>query len=302
MSIWVCLLLYDFAYLFIDSNTSKVLQSFIIIGPVEELAKLFTLLVLYRFIRKQIDEPVDGMIYMACIALGFSLIENYFYATRTPDSSHLIFLRLFLSTPSHITDSILMGLGFYVWIQRSHRYGLLLAALIYASLIHGLFDGVIFMDNEWSDASLLVVMGISLMVGITALNFGTAISPFRPTLKEFLKTVSQPESAPGLVCSHCGDEEEKQLFNHQYFVLQKCTSCDKYLLDYPQLSAVYSYFTSTVLERKEFIEYFGDRDETNHHELDELHDILEEVRLRHIETYTGRWLPKRLFRPPVNDE
>ena len=297
ISIFVSLALYDFANQFIDRGISKVLQSFLVIGPIEELAKLFTLLVLYRFIHKEMDEPVDGMIYIACIALGFSLIENYFYATRIPDSSQLIFWRLFVSTPIHISVSILMGLGFYVWVQRGHRYGLLLAAFIYASFINGLFDAAIYMQNDWSEVAVIAVTVVSLYVGIAAVNFGTAISPFRPTLRQYLESASQPDSQAGVVCSHCGNEEDKLLFRHRRFKLQKCTGCGKYLLDEAQLDALFSYFTSTTLESQDFEKFFGERKDKNHYELDKLHALLEVTRQRHIETYTSRWLPKKLFHP-----
>ncbi|MCU0561865.1 MAG: PrsW family intramembrane metalloprotease [Desulfobacterales bacterium] len=82
----------------------------LVIGPVEEAAKLLALFSSYFIIRKQLNEPTDGLIYMSCVALGFSLIENYFYATQTPGSGTLIFLRLFISTPLHIFASIFMGI------------------------------------------------------------------------------------------------------------------------------------------------------------------------------------------------
>jgi RsiW-degrading membrane proteinase PrsW (M82 family) len=64
-----------------------------VIGPVEEAAKLLALFSSYFIFREELNEPTDGLIYMSCVALGFSLIENYHYATRTPDSGILIFLR-----------------------------------------------------------------------------------------------------------------------------------------------------------------------------------------------------------------
>jgi len=67
-----------------------------------------------------------------------------------------------------------------------------------------------------------------------------------------------------------------------------------------QLAAVITYFTSTTLDRIEFIQHFGNRADKNDHELDELHLILEKDRQRHIETYLSSWLPKRLFPSPLN--
>ena len=55
------------------------------------------------------DEPTDSLIYMACVALGFSLIENYFYAVRNPSTTPLIAIRLIICTPMHIAFSIFLG-------------------------------------------------------------------------------------------------------------------------------------------------------------------------------------------------
>ena len=77
----------------------------------------------------------------------------------------------------------------------------------------------------------------------------------------------------------------------------------KYLRTQPvrkRLDAVTTYFTSMTLSREEFMQHFGDRTEKNDHELDELNLILEKIRQRHIESYLSSWLPKRLFRPPLN--
>ena len=68
-----------------------------------------------------------------------------------------------------------------------------------------------------------------------------------------------------------------------------------------RLAAVITYFTSTTLDRKEFMQHFGDRKDKNDHELDELHLILEKIRQHHIETYVSSWLLKKLFRPPLNE-
>ena len=68
-----------------------------------------------------------------------------------------------------------------------------------------------------------------------------------------------------------------------------------------RLAAVITYFTSTRLDREEFMRHFGDRTDKNDHELDELHLILERIRQHHIETYVSSWLPKKLVRPPLNE-
>ena len=79
--------------------------SYLYVGYVEELAKLLALVSCWPIIRKEMDEPTDGLIYMACVALGFSLIENYFYALANPGINALIAIRLVICTPMHIASS-----------------------------------------------------------------------------------------------------------------------------------------------------------------------------------------------------
>lgn len=299
MSMVVCLKLYEIAYLLVDKNISGIIRSFIVIAPVEEAAKLFTLFVIYRFLHNKISGPVDSMIFMACIALGFSLIENFFYASQTPESAYLIFVRLFISTPMHMTYSILMGLGFYVWYHRRHRYGLLVASFVYGSLVHGLFDAFIFMDNNWHGIAPIAILVSSICVGFIAINFGTALSPLRPSLKEFIVSTKKPVLVKGITCDHCGDEKEKFLYKNKHFMLHRCNSCTKILISPEMMKGFLFYFTSNLLELIAAKQCFSNRSNKNDYDLEELHQLTKKLRKRHIETYTGRWLPKRWFYPPI---
>lgn len=295
VSILTCLFLYDLVYLLVEQKSKDPLQAILVIGPVEELAKLVTLFVFYQAVHKQVNEPVDGMVYMACIALGFSLVESYFYATKTPDSYDLIVWRLFLSTPTHITDSIPMGLAFYVWVQRPHRWGLLVLTWLYASLIHGLFDAGVYIEGDWGTLLFWGSMSVSLAIGIGVVDFATALSLFRPTFKEYIASVGQPGIKGGIPCEHCGDKQDKKFYDHRYFDFCQCSACGKFLLEGAQLDRVYQYFASTGFGGKKTwtrkIDYFS---------LQALHDLLEQARKDHIETYTGRFLPVRWFYPKKN--
>ena len=47
------------------------LGALLIIGPVEEAGKLVGMLVCSLLIRRRLTEPIDGLVYMACVAVGF---------------------------------------------------------------------------------------------------------------------------------------------------------------------------------------------------------------------------------------
>lgn len=301
-SMIVCLFLYVAYDFLIGYDSSKIIRAFIVIGPIEEAAKLFTLFVFYYFLRKEINEPLDGMVYLACIVLGFSLIENYFYATKTPDSYDLLFWRVLLSTPTHITDSILMGLGFYVWTLRKQRYGFLVLAYIYACLIHGLFDAAVFMESEWAPLPVLTVMFISLYIGNKAINYGTAVSPFRLSIKEFMASIVEPEIVPDITCTNCRDKKGKLLYKHWYFDIHQCDNCKNVLLSNQDLILLFSFFTSTEPDAKEIESHFNQKiyDPTIKYayDLKKLHQLIEIIHKQHIDSVTSKFLPIKLFIPP----
>jgi RsiW-degrading membrane proteinase PrsW (M82 family) len=62
-------------------------RSFLIVGLFEETAKVLGLFAVYPFIKKRLTGPAAAIIYMSCVALGFSLIENYSYAGAGPSGS-----------------------------------------------------------------------------------------------------------------------------------------------------------------------------------------------------------------------
>ena len=122
----------------------NVFGALLVIGPVEEAAKFIALLSCYLFIRHEINEPTDGLIYMSCVALGFSLIENYFYAITSQSSGFVFFIRLLTSTPGHILFSVFMGIAFYALVRLRTGVMLFLIAYAYAIITHGLYNSIVF--------------------------------------------------------------------------------------------------------------------------------------------------------------
>jgi len=132
-SVVIAIGIYQFLELFgIDNNAiSTATGSFLVIGPVEEFAKLIGLIIVYSLIRRQFNELTDGIIYMSCVALGFSIIENFFYANAGENSQYLLVYRAFISTPAHISFSVLIGYSWY----RHKREGKSLLMVILALMV-----------------------------------------------------------------------------------------------------------------------------------------------------------------------
>ena len=224
------------------SGSKTSLGALLVIGPVEEFAKFMALLTSYFIYRSEFDEPVDGIIYMSCVALGFSLIENFFYAMR-PDSEYLLLLRLFISTPMHICFSAFMGLSFYLWRRNNRATGLLAISFILASLSHGTYNLIIF--NGYALIALIVVIGVILSWTMDLLSYATALSPHRVPLKVFIAAYQKPETKQGIECLTCGSVNSKLTYEQDNVIIQKCDGCDQYVTTRKSLYKIFQHYAAT---------------------------------------------------------
>lgn len=218
------------------------LGAFLIIGPIEEMAKFLALLSSYYFIKDELNEPTDGLVYMACVALGFSLIENYFYAVKTPNSGYLIFFRLLMATPLHIFASLFMGLAFYVLVKLKGGLPLVVVAFLYGVLIHGLYDGVIF--HSWLFVFLLLILIVAYRWALLLLSYTTAKSPFRPNLGYALNNQNDTKITQGMQCPHCGNTEDKETYTVGRATIQQCNGCHYYVASVKSLYEIFHHFGS----------------------------------------------------------
>ncbi|MDF7800868.1 PrsW family intramembrane metalloprotease [Pontiellaceae bacterium B1224] len=197
--------------------------SYFFVGFIEELGKLAALFICWPIIRNEMDEPTDGPIYMACVALGFSLIENYFYAAATPMSSPLIAVRLIICTPMHIAFSMMMGLAFFWATKFKGGWGVLLGAYIVAGIYHALYD--IFVSYWYLLPGLYLIIKGAYRWMHQLLGYTTAQSPFRTSLSDFVYSFQSPETEPGLECLDCGNPAPKPTYERGRIRIQKCEEC-----------------------------------------------------------------------------
>ncbi len=135
-------------------NIADVTIQLIWWAAIEELGKF---LVAYFIIlrRKEVDEPIDCVIYMVTIALGFAAVENTLFIF-SPIAQGLAIqsiltgnLRFIGATLLHIiassTIGISMALAFYKKEIFKRRY--LAVGLILAIVLHGAFNLTIMMSG-----------------------------------------------------------------------------------------------------------------------------------------------------------
>ncbi len=140
-----------------SSVKEAAMLAFGLLAPLEELAK-WLLLVLIAFPSRAFNEPMDGIVYAVLIAMGFASVENIVYADRF--GLQVLLTRTFTAVPAHLAFAIVQG--HYVGLAQAapHRQrGLLIQGLLWATLVHGLYDLLILQGwSQW-----LVLMGIAAL-------------------------------------------------------------------------------------------------------------------------------------------
>ncbi|GEM_PF-126246 len=146
-------------------------QSVVIVAPiVEECFKFFAiLLTVYR--SSQFDEPMDGVVYAAAVALGFASLENagYLYGAYQQSSGSLAtltVLRSILSVPAHALFSIMWGyaLGVAKFTGKERGNKLITIGLLSAIGLHALFNFVATLGPLWL-LGMLILMPLMWQAG-----------------------------------------------------------------------------------------------------------------------------------------
>ncbi len=242
----ISVLVSTFLYLFIHPKYNLI-DAILKVGTVEEFSKLATLFLLYPLIKKEFDEIVDGIIYAAAISLGFSVIENIFYASHAVFPYTLLAKRFLFATIGHISFSVYMGIAFYVHKRIHRNYLGLLLAFILATLAHGLYDGFIF--NKNLVALFLPVYLLLIYFQFRLLKVAYAYSRMKADLSLSNMRLSSQKNT--VKCCNC-HSENTDLYQFNGVKIYKCQTCENSILyekDFDKLLKFYR----PKLNRKKFI-------------------------------------------------
>jgi RsiW-degrading membrane proteinase PrsW (M82 family) len=165
--------------------------SLLIVGLVEESWK-FMVVRLYAYRTREFDEPYDGIMYSAVVALGFATLENVYYVLSRGAGTGL--LRAVLAVPGHALYGVLMG--YFVGAAKFERtrartFLLSLAGLGAAVLAHGVYDFIVFAAarRPLLLLTLPVFMLLAWVVILKATKQRAEQSPYRhPALAELERT------------------------------------------------------------------------------------------------------------------
>ena len=142
----------------------------------EEIAKF---VVLWFFLRNNpyFDEKVDGIVYAACVSMGFAALENIFYLYSNIDNFMTVgVVRAIFAVPGHLCFGIMMGyyyslVKFYPNSKR-HTTNCIMVLLV-PILLHGLYDTMLFSFKTLHPVAVLVVFVTFLFFCFKMWKFGS---------------------------------------------------------------------------------------------------------------------------------
>jgi len=157
----------------------------VVVAPVlEEFAK-FLMVWVFFYRNKNFNEPMDGIVYSAAVALGFASLENAMYLvrayTQTPAMlSNTLLIRAFLSVPGHALFSSFWGYALAKYKFASNKKIMVVfAGLLMSMIMHGLFNFLCIVQI-FSSFGLLVLVVVLWGIMNKRITKAEADSPYAP--------------------------------------------------------------------------------------------------------------------------
>lgn len=124
----------------------------------EECAKL---LMLWLLMRKNpyYDEYFDGIVYAACVGLGFAATENVLYLVQSEDWVMTGIIRGLTAVPAHFSIACAMGYFYSKYHFGDKRPVTMVCILAVPILIHWVYDALAFTES-------IVMPALSVVVNI----------------------------------------------------------------------------------------------------------------------------------------
>jgi RsiW-degrading membrane proteinase PrsW (M82 family) len=142
----------------------RAVDAFLVTALAEEIAKtIFVLPILWM---REVDEPLDGIVYGVAAALGFAGVENTLWA----DTSHELGVVLQRASTSTLLHAGCTGsIGFAIVCSKLRAFGpaprarvLLLLLPLCAVLLHGAYDWCLIADVPQVRLALMAVLPLTL--------------------------------------------------------------------------------------------------------------------------------------------
>lgn len=147
--------------------TWSLVDAFLVTALPEEAWKLAAFVFgVYRL--KDLDEPLDGIVYGSAAALGFASVENVLYLLGTGGSTSVLVMRAFTATLLHLSLTGLLGFLYALVKLTGRPRGIVVAGFGAAVALHGLYDLFLGSERGLGFLSLLVVLPACLALLLLA--------------------------------------------------------------------------------------------------------------------------------------
>jgi RsiW-degrading membrane proteinase PrsW (M82 family) len=164
---------------FVSPLASDLIGATVVAPVTEEVFKGGALLLLLLFFRKEIDSPLDGIIYGGLVGFGFAAVENVFYFAGTFAESglgalaFLTIFRAFLFGLNHALFTGLTGLGLALARTASNwlvKVGAPVMGLLLGITAHVIHNGGVTLGAELYWPCLITLIsdwgGVAILFGV----------------------------------------------------------------------------------------------------------------------------------------
>jgi RsiW-degrading membrane proteinase PrsW (M82 family) len=164
---------------FVSPLASDLIGATVVAPVTEEVFKGAALLLLLLFFRKEIDSPLDGIIYGGLVGFGFAAVENVFYFVGAFTESGLgglallTVFRAFLFGLNHALFTGLTGLGLALARTATRwpvKVGAPVMGLLLGMTAHGVHNGSVALGAELCWPCLITFAsdwgGVVVLVGV----------------------------------------------------------------------------------------------------------------------------------------
>jgi RsiW-degrading membrane proteinase PrsW (M82 family) len=173
---------------------AHLFDAFVLSGFIEELSKWVILMAaVYHW--REVDEPLDGLIYGVAISLGFATLENFLYLTSL--GMGVFWARAIFAVPAHALFGGAMGYyagrakfdheapGLDPRLRRRRLATDWVLCLLVPTLFHGTYDFALFHGLGWKVWAMITAISLGLWSFVLRrIQRAQRASPYRPKTME----------------------------------------------------------------------------------------------------------------------
>lgn len=166
--------------------STVLFKAFIQVALLEETCKYISFSIVDNFRSKLVeDHPVGIMFYAAMPSMIFAMLENFDYAINSSEefATRTLAIRAISSTVLHLVAGLLLGYWIALYRVKKHpkfsrnkwdmfitkhtwirKLSYTFMGIISATIIHGLYDYVLFIEYEYSDITIITILLTGLIL------------------------------------------------------------------------------------------------------------------------------------------